>query len=107
MDEAPVSASGQENTDQTDLLPLVQRYEGLDQPSHSGTDFVLPRFVELIFTAMFLYTLITMILLTYYVGWDFHGHATAVKVSLVMASILLYLVLMSSAFKCWDWVKGC
>lgn len=107
VDEAPMSASGQRNTDQTDFIPLVQRYEGLDQPSHSSTDFVLPRFVELIFTAMFLYTLITMIVVAYYVAWDFHRHETGVKVSLVMASILFYLVLISCAFKCWDWVKGC
>lgn len=78
---------------------LRRRYtiENLHPPRTRDTEDELSHSVELMFAAIFLYTLATLVMAACYFAWDLKGHEAGVIISFAMTGILFIAALFSYA----------
>ncbi|KAF2239886.1 hypothetical protein EV356DRAFT_562654 [Viridothelium virens] len=102
---APSPAPGRQSTgrmQRENLVPSEDRHYFLN---HQNAAALITRPVELTSAALVVYTLVTLLVLAYYIAWTFKHHEAGVKASLAMAGILFVAALVSYIFTLWDWVK--
>lgn len=94
-------------TDNTDSQSIHRSMNGGSEQTYRLPSQVdIPRFVDLIFAVVILYTLATLTVVAYYIGWAIAGNEIRVVVGIVMGGVLLIMTLISYAFKCWDWFSN-